>query len=75
MCDNTNISRDQLVDLRNVHIRTDLPKKERMEDYICQIRNPHHFKIGKYEVHLRFSESAPSAQEVFSELARSKAGL
>ena len=46
-----------------------------MEDYICQIRNPHHFKIGKYEVHLRFSESAPSAQEVFSELARSKAGL
>ena len=69
------VSRDRLVDLRTVRIRTDLPKRERMEDFIRQIGNPRCFKIGKYEVHLRFSESAPSAQEVFSELARSKAGL
>ena len=75
MYENTDTSLDRLVDLRTIRIRTELPKKERMADYLRQIQNPHHFKIGKYEVHLRFSESAPSAQEVFSELARSKAGL
>ena len=70
----TEIDRDQLVDLRTVRVRTDLPKRERMLDYIRQIKTPNCFKIGKYVVCLSFSENGLSAQEIFSDLLRSKAG-
>ena len=68
------IDRSQLVDLRTVRVRTDLPKRERMLDYIRQIKTPNCFKIGKYVVCLSFSENGLSAQEIFSDLLRSKAG-
>ena len=34
------IDRDKLVDIRDVVIDTDLPKEERIKDYIRQIKNP-----------------------------------
>lgn len=68
------IDRDSLVDLRTVKINTDLPKKERMLDFIRQVKTPNCFKVGKYVVCLSFSDNGPSAQEVFADLTRSKAG-
>ena len=68
------IDRDQLVDLRTVHVNTDLPKTERMLDFVRQTKTPNCYKIGKYVVCLSFSDSGLSAQEVFEDLARSKAG-
>ena len=68
------IDRDRLVDLRTVRVNTDLPKTERMLDFIRQIKTPNCYKIGKYVVCLSFSETGLSAQEVFGDLARSKAG-
>ena len=65
----------QLVDLRTVHVNTDLPKTERLHDYIRQIRNPNRYRIGKYVVCLSFSDTALTAQDVFSDLARTKAGM
>ena len=67
------INRDELVDLRTVHIDTSLPKAERMLDYLRQIKTPNCFKVGKYVVCLSFCENGGSAQEVFSDLVRSKA--
>ena len=68
------IDRDALVDLRTVQINTDLPKAERMLDYVRQIKDPCCYRIGKYVVCLRFSEDGPTVQEVFYELVRSKTG-
>ena len=68
------IDRDSLVDLRSVRVNTDLPKAQRMLDFSRQIKTPNCFKVGKYVVCLSFCENGLSAQEVFSELARSKAG-
>ena len=68
------IDRDQLVDLRTVRVNTDLPKRERLLDYKRQIKTPNCYKIGKYVVCLSFSDTGLSAQEVFGDLARSKAG-
>lgn len=68
------IDRDRLVDLRTVRVNTDLPKTERMLDFIRQIKTPNCYKIGKYVVCLSFSDTGLSAQEVFGDLARSKAG-
>lgn len=69
------MDRSQLVDLRTVRVNTDLPKSERLLDYLRQIKTPNCYTIGKYIVCLSFSDTAPSAQEVFSDLARSKAGM
>ena len=68
------INRDDLVDLRTVRINTDLPKAERLLDYKRQVRTPNCYKIGKYVICLSFSDDGLSAQEVFGDLARSKAG-
>ena len=68
------MNRDQLVDLRDVQVNTDLPKEERLLDYLRQIKTPNCYKIGKYVVCLSFTENGLSAQEVFADLARSKAG-
>lgn len=67
------IDRDQLVDLRTVRVNTNLPKMERLLDYKRQIKTPNCFKIGKYVVCLSFSDTDLTAQEVFEDLARSKA--
>ena len=69
-----NINRDDLVDLTTVSINTDLPKVERLLDYKRQVHSPNCYKIGKYVICLSFSDNGPSAQEVFEDLARSKAG-
>ncbi len=48
----------QLVDIRDVVINTDLPKEERILDFIQQIHNPYCFRCGKMVVKIGFSESA-----------------
>lgn len=35
------VDKNTLVDVNEVHIHTDLPQRERIEDYICQIKNPY----------------------------------
>lgn len=35
------VSPDELVDIENVHVNTELPVEERVLDYIRQIKNPY----------------------------------
>ncbi len=64
---------DQLVDIRDVVINTDLPKEERILDFIQQIRNPYCFRHGKMIVKISFSESAGNTtlEEQFESYLRS----
>ncbi len=57
------IDREKLVDIRDVIINTDLPKEERIKDYIRQIKNPYCFKCGKYVVISKFSENGLSLED------------
>ena len=52
-----------LVDIRNVSVDKDLPKQERIAEYIRQIKDPYHFKCGKFTVTVRFNESGPSLED------------
>lgn len=47
-----------LKDIRDVKINTDLPKEERMLDFIRQIGNPYCYRHSKYVVKISFSEPA-----------------
>ena len=49
---------EQLVDIRDISIHTELPREERILDFIRQIRNPYCFRHGKIVVKIGFSEAA-----------------
>lgn len=44
-----------LRDIQDVHINTNLPKPERMLDFIRHIGNPYCYRHGKYVVKVSFS--------------------
>lgn len=53
----------ELVDIREVSVDKNLSKEQRIEAFIRQIRDPHHFKCGKFTVTARFSESGPPLED------------
>lgn len=46
-----------LRDIRDVHVNTDLPKPERILDFIRQIGNPYCYRHGKYVVKVSFTDT------------------
>ena len=41
---------DKLADIRDVSVNKDLPREERIAEFIRQIRDPYHFKCGRFVV-------------------------
>ncbi len=62
---------DTLTDIRDVKINADLPKNERILDFISQIRNPYCFKYGDIIIKITFSDSdgsgGPSEKDTLEE--------
>ena len=68
MVDSTNTINSDLVDIRTVAVDKDLPKKERIAEFIRQIKDPCHFKCGKFVVTTRFTEGGPSLEDCLQRL-------
>lgn len=49
------IAKDELVDINTIHINSDLPVKERISDFLGQIKNPYRYIDGDTVVTIRFS--------------------
>ena len=41
---------DNLVDIRSVSVNKELPREERIAEFVRQIKNPCHFRCGKFIV-------------------------
>ncbi|XCH80348.1 MAG: DUF6870 family protein [Candidatus Dehalobacter alkaniphilus] len=52
-----------LVDIRDVKIRTDLPKEERILDFIRQIKNPYCFKCGDLIIKSTFTDTEATLED------------
>ncbi len=52
-----------LVDIREVTVDKSMPRDERVAEFVRQIRNPYHFRCGKFEVTARFAEDGPTLEE------------
>lgn len=52
------LSREELVDARDVVIDRSLPPGERVRDFVRQIKNPYHFHVGDVEVRVAFKGEA-----------------
>ena len=51
------VSADELVDINDVKVSKDLPKQERIAEFIKQIKNPYCFKCGNFIVKARYTDN------------------
>ena len=63
---------DTLRDIRDVKVNVDLPKKERILDFIRQIGNPYCYRHGKYVVKISFADTDVTLEERMLAYIRSK---
>lgn len=59
----TDISIDELVDINDVTVDKDLTKKERIAEFIKQIKNPYCFRCGNFVVKARYTDNGLSMED------------
>jgi hypothetical protein len=52
-----------LADIRDVKINTELPQRERVLDFIRQVRNPYLYKCGKMVVKVSFAQTEATLED------------
>ena len=62
--------RDNLVDIREVSVEKNLPKEQRIESFVRQIRNPYRFRCGDFVVNASFSSSGLTLEECLKGILR-----
>ena len=63
---------DSLRDIRDVEVHTELPKAERVLDFIRQIGNPYCYRHGKYVVKVSFTDTDVTLEDRMLAYIRSK---
>ena len=63
-----NINAADLVDIRDVQVDKNLPKQARIAEYLRQIKDPYHFKCGKFIVTARFADGGPTLEDCLQRL-------
>ncbi len=61
-----------LRDIREVKVNTNLPKRERILDFIRQIGNPYCYRHGKYVVKVSFTDTDVTLEDRMLSYIRSK---
>ena len=61
-----------LRDIRDVKVNTDLPKEERILDFIRQIGNPYCYRHGQYVVKISFTDTDVTLEQRMLSYLRSK---
>ena len=62
--------RDNLVDICEVSVEKDLPKEQRIESFVRQIKNPYRFRCGDFVVNASFSNSGMTLEECLKGILR-----
>lgn len=62
------ITNTELVDIRDVLIDKNLPKNERIAEYVQQIKDPYHFKCGKFTVTAKYAENGIALEDCLRHL-------
>lgn len=61
---------DLLADIREVSVDKNLPKEERINEFVRQIKNPYRFKCGKFVVNAKFSADGVSLEDCLQGILR-----
>lgn len=54
---------EKIVEIEKVEIDTSLPKEEKIEEFVKEIRNPYRFKVGDIIVNVAFNENGLTLQD------------
>ncbi len=57
-----------LADIREVSVDPELPKEERIAEFLRQIKNPYCFKCGKFTVRVRFADNGVSLEDCLKQI-------
>ena len=57
------VNPDTLADIRDVKVNTALPQRERIYDFIRQVKNPYLYKCGKIVVKVSFAETEATLED------------
>lgn len=57
-----------LVDIRDVTVDPNLPKEERIAEFLRQIKNPFFFKCGKFTVRAQFAQNGMTLEECLKQI-------
>ena len=57
-----------LVEISDVSVDKNLPKLERVTEYIRQVKDPYHYKCGEYAITAKFAENGPSLEDCLQRL-------
>ena len=63
-------SSEALVDIRDVHVDPNLPKEERVREYVRQIKNPYCYLDGKTVVKITFSKTETTMEDCLAHYLR-----
>ena len=59
---------ETLVDIRTIHIDENLPKEERIRQYLEQVKNPYCFRVGDVVVKCSYSNDGVTLKDCFEQL-------
>ena len=59
---------EHLVDIQEVHVNRELPREQRISEFVRQIKNPYLFKCGPFTVHVGFTANGISLEECIAGL-------
>ncbi|MCL2222403.1 MAG: hypothetical protein FWC20_09005 [Oscillospiraceae bacterium] len=59
---------NQLVDICNVSVDAELPKQERLADYVRRIKDPYNFKCGRFTFRARYAEGSPPLEDCLRQI-------
>ncbi|GHU39224.1 hypothetical protein FACS1894105_13860 [Clostridia bacterium] len=52
-----------LVDIRDVRVDSTLPKRERVIEYVRQIKDPYHFKCGEMNIFAKYPKNGVEIED------------
>ena len=61
--DYNNNGNNDLADICNVKINTDLPQAERIKSYLKQIKNPYRYKCGDITVRISYADTGTTLED------------
>lgn len=64
----TSVNSAELKDIRTISVDKDLPKQERIAEYIRQIGDPYHYRCGKFTVTNVYAHGGPSLEDCLRSL-------
>lgn len=55
--------KSKLVDIQDVHVDPNLPREERIAEFVRQIKNPYLFRCGTFVIHAKYAPDGPPLED------------